>query len=346
MRSIGTVFAVGARTALGGATETAMILRTGLPGLRAAPLAAGEGGDAVTMGFDPTLEPALVGEERAARLAELALAELGAAAGSALGAKKLRAVLSLPEPRPDQKRTEAGVLLARRLRAALAGPFGNPPVELSTQGAAGLAYALPSALTALAAREVDALLVGGAHSDYDPAAIGVLEASERLFSSTRPDALIPGECAAFALIARDDFGHVHGLSPLPPIFAVRSDSGDLTPYNDTSAFDASSLSKVIREATAELEDELKVGWALGDHGVEHYRTRELYSALVRTHGRWCEPIAIDAPAQRLGHMGAAALPLCLTLAANMVRRGFAPTPFGLLLAGSDGGERGALLVGS
>lgn len=346
MRSIGTLFAVGARTTLGGATETAMILRTGLPALRAAPLAAGDDGDAVTMGFDPTLDPFLTGEERAARLAELALAELATAAGTAIGGKRLRAVLALPEPRPDQRRAEAGVLLAQRLRAALSGPFGNPPAELSTQGAAGLAYVLPAALAALAAREVDVLLVGGAHSDYDPETIRALEAGERLFSVSRPDALIPGECAAFALIARDDFGHVHGLSPLLRIYAVSSDTGDLTPYNDTSALDASSLSKVIRDATSALEDELQVGWALGDHGAEHYRTRELYSALVRTHKRWCEPIAIDAPAQRIGHMGAAALPLSLTLAANMVRRGFAPTPFGLLFAGSDGGERGAILVGS
>jgi 3-oxoacyl-[acyl-carrier-protein] synthase-1 len=297
------------------------------------------------MTFDATQDPHAVGEERAARLAHAALGEVAAALGPHARSTKLRVALAFPEARPGQQRAEVGRILSFQLRTALRETFGDQPIEVSAYGAAGLAYVLPDALTALATREVDAVLVGGAHSDYDPMQILALDVAGRLFSSTRLDAVVPGECAAFALVARDDFGQKTGLEPLCRIHAVASESGDITAYNDESSLDATALAKVIRTCASVLPDELKVGWAIGDHGFEHYRTRELYAALTRTNDVWCPPVAIDAPAQRLGRLGAAGLPLALVLATDMFKRGYAPSPFGLLMAGSDGGERGAILVG-
>ncbi len=346
LRGIGSVFATSARTPFGlSAEQTALLCRTGLPAITAAPLASQDGA-AVTMGFDLTLDPYLVGEERAARLCREALLEIGHVLGASARSLKLLVVLALPEPRPGQRRSEANLALAQLIRPALREVFGDPPVESSMQGSAGLAYLLPEALTRLAMREFDAVLVGGVQSDYDPQAVLALEVAGRLFNPENGDGVIPGEAAAFALIGRDDLGNTLKQRPLCRVLAVGSDTSDITPYGDTSAFDATSLSNVIRTCCSILPDELKVGWAIADHGVEHYRVRELYSALTRTHTLWCPPIAVDAPAQRMGQMGAAALPLSLTLACDMYRRDYAPTPCGLLLAGSDGGERGGILVGS
>ena len=74
--------------------------------------------------------------------------------------------------------------------------------------------------------------------------------------------------------------------------------------------------------------------------------RELFTAITRVHRRFCEPMSVDSPSQRIGRTGAASLPLFLALATEAYRRGYAPTPFGLLFAGSDGGERAALVVSS
>lgn len=298
------------------------------------------------MAYDRTQDPLLVGEERAGRLAAEALRELARAAGPAARSLRVRAALAMPEARPGQPASEVGRVLAGELRAALRETFGEVEVDVSAAGAAGLAYVLPRALAALAAREVDALIVGGAHSDYDPQQVVALDVAGRLFSPTRIDASIPGESAAFALLGRDDLGHTLGKPALCRVHAVASADGDLSAYNDTSALDPVALSAVVRDAASALPDDCQIGWAIGDHGFEVYRTRELYTALTRTHERWCPPIAIDAPAQRLGRTGAAAMPLALVVAAEMYRRGYAPTPFGLLLGGSDAGERGALLVGS
>lgn len=347
MKSLGTVFAVGARTPLGlDSLSSAMLLRTGIPALTAAPLAQKEG-DAVTMAYDLTQDPLVVGEERAGRLAKAALLEVANKIG-ATNARglKLRVALAFPEPYPGQPRSEVGQILSRELRVALHETFGAPDVEVDARGSASLAYVLSDALGALARREVDAVLAGGAHSDYDPQAIRVLEATGRLFTPESLDAVIPGESAAFALIGRDDLGHRLGLPPLARITAVASESGDMTPYNDESAFEASTMTSVLRAALADLPDEIRIGWAFCDHGVEHFRVRELYTAVARLHRKFCEPMAIDSPTQRIGRTGAASLPLFLALATESFRRGYAPTPFGLLVAGSDGGERGAIVVSS
>jgi len=101
----------------------------------------------------------------------------------------------------------------------------------------------------------------------------------------------------------------------------------------------------VRKAAAELVDEkLRVGWMLTDLTFEMWRVYEWQAMLVRTQHVWGEPQRMDAPAQRLGHLGAAAMPLHMVLASEAWRRGYAPHPLAFSLAGSDSGERAALLM--
>lgn len=295
MKALANVYAVGARSPLGlDALSTALMLRTGLPAITGAPLAA-PGGGPLTMAYDRTQDPLQVGEERAGRLAIEALRELARMAGPAARGLRLRAALAFPEARPGQPKSEVGRVLMSELRTALRETFGEVLVDLSAAGSAGLAYVLPRALSALAAREVDAIIVGGAHSDYDPLQILALDVAGRLFTPERIDGTIPGECAAFALLGRDDLAQTLGLSPLCRIHSVASAEGDLSAYGDASSLDPVALTAVIRDAAAGLPEDCQLGWAIGDHGFEAYRTRELYAALTRTSSSFCPPIAIDAP---------------------------------------------------
>jgi 3-oxoacyl-[acyl-carrier-protein] synthase-1 len=346
MKSLGTIVAVGMRTGIGlDSMATSLLLRTGVPAIGPAPLAAPDG-DPVTMSFDPTLDPYLVGEERAARLGGAALFEVAGALGKSARSLRVRVALAFPEPRPDQRRSEAGQVLATAFRAVLGETFGAPPVDLATQGAAGLAYVLPDALLELASGRVEAVVAGGVHSDYDPAAIRALAATGRLFSADHVDAVLPGEAAAFVVVMRDDTARTLGLTPMARIHAIASATSDVAISDGGRAFESAAMADAIRTATEVLPSELQVGWAVTDLGLEHARVRELYSALTRTHKRFGPPLCVDAPAQRAGHLGAAGLPLALGFMALGFRHGFAPAPFGLALAASDGGERAAVLVGS
>ncbi len=346
MKNRGSIVAVGMRTGIGlDALSTSLLLRTGVPAIAPSPLSTPDG-EPVTMAFDPTLDPYLVGEERAARLGGAALFELAGALGTSARGLRTRVALAFPEPRPDQRRAEAGQVLATSFRALMSESFGSPPVDLAVQGAAGLAYVLPDALAELAAGRVDAVIAGGIHSDYDPAAIRALAVMGRLFTPEHIDAVLPGEAAAFVLITRDETARSLGLAPMARIYDVASESSGSSIDEPGRAFESTAMANAIRAATESLPDEIQVGWAVTDLGFEHARVRELYAAITRAHKRFGPPLSVDAPAQRAGHLGAAALPLALGYMAIGFRHGFAPSPFGVAIAASDAGERAAILVGS
>jgi 3-oxoacyl-[acyl-carrier-protein] synthase I len=343
MRTLGVVGSVGARTALGlTAPQTGFLLRTGATAIAAAPLVDGAG-QAIAMCFDPTLDPYVVGEERAARLAGAALHEALAPLGEAARALSMRLVLCLDE-RYGQSAAQAA-MLAARVHAGVREACPGATLELSARGAAAPAFALPKALEALGAGQVDAVLLGGVHTDYDPRRIARLDAAGRLVGAESLDALIPGEAAAFTVLTRDEIAQRTELPVLARLHDIGSGVERATPDNDESAFDAQGLTAAIRAASDTLkQDGLRVGWSLTDHAFEKARIAAWQTMVTRTHAIWGEPHVVESPAQRLGHLGAAAMPLQIALAAEAWRRGYAPAEIAMAVAGSDAGERGAILM--
>lgn len=365
MKTLGYVLSVGARTSMGlDARQTGFFLRTGMPSVRTAPLvdSVGEG---VTMGFDPTLDPYLVGEARAAELAKAALAEVARPLFGFGRQLRVKVVLSLDEPRllPGgfSMQADATGLLGSLLAPAIREHFGEPTIEVVARGAGGSARPLQTALAELERNAYDAIVFGGVHTDYDPVTIAWLEETGRLYSAANIDAVLPGECAAFALIGQRTLGsrvqrtpsrepdalepRRGSLEPLARIHAIDFGWEDVGPFNDKSAFGATGLTNVVRGAARALPSEMKVGWGIGDHAFELFRIYEWQSMITRTQGVWCEPMLHDAPAQRMGNLGGAAHPLSLVVGAEALSRGYAPAVVGLTYAGSDCGERSAILFG-
>lgn len=343
MRSRALVAAVGARTALGlTATQTALLLRTGVTALGAAPLVDGAG-QQVTMGFDATQDPYLVGPERAARLASFALRDALTPLGPAVQGLSAQLLLCLDEG--GGARAPDAALLAARVHAAARDLLPGAALEISARGAAGPAHALPKALEALEARRVDAVLLGGVHSDYDPLRIAALDEAGRLFSAERLDGLIPGEAAAFALLVRDDVARRADLPGRARVRDLGAGMERARPDNDETPYEAYGLTTAIRAASDEAQKAgLRVGWSISDLSFELWRIKEWQAVITRTHAVWGEPQVMEAPAQRLGNLGAAAMPLGIALAAEAWRRGHAPAPLAMVFAGSDSGERGAILL--
>jgi 3-oxoacyl-[acyl-carrier-protein] synthase-1 len=338
------VVSTGARTALGlSALETAFLLRTGSTGLGASPLVDAEG-EAVTMAFDPTLDPLAIGAERAAVLGVAAMEETIRPVAAVAGLRTAL-VLCVSERFAEKALVAEGATLAGRLHVRARELVSGIELETSARGAASAAFALPRALDALASGALDAVLLGGAHSDYDPAVVRALEAERRLFRPSSPFGVLLGEAAAFVLLAREDVARRLRMPPLARVWGVGSAMERATPSNDVSAFEATGLTRAVRAATAELAaEELRVGHMIVDHGFEVRRLHEWQAMVTRTQTLWGEPSAVEAPAQRLGHVGAAALPLALVLASEGHRRGHAPSPIALATAATDTGERGAILV--
>lgn len=345
MRPLAVVIAVGARTPAGlRAVDCGFSFRASAAIMRPCALVDPDG-EPVTMCFQPTIEPLAVGFERALALAAPALDEVLLQLGPVARTLRARLLLATEEGwgrRDPGGRPRAARLcedLVRRAQASLA----EVGLEVATRGAASAAYLLPGAIAALDAGTIDLAIVGGVHTDYDPERIADLAAAGRLFRPDRRDAMIPGEHAAFFALCRAEVARRLGLSPLASILAVETGEERARPDNDESAYAAAGLTAALRRALGRLGD-VRVGWMLNDLSFETFRHAELHSAALRTQKHFCEPQRFDSPAQRIGHLGAAALPLHVVLASEGFRRGWAPHPVCVAVAGSDGGERGIIVA--
>ena len=347
MKTLASIVGVGAITPLGlHAVDTAFSHRAAAAAMREAPLLDAED-EPITMCFLPTLDPLLTGGARALALASRALEEAVLSLGPAAETLRIRIAVSLDEylgaKAPDGE--VAAQRFAADFNAVAARRIPGVVLETSVRGPAGPGYLLPPLCDALATGSIDAAILGGVHTDYDPHRIAALSGAGRLFRPDNLDALIPGEAAAFVVLMRTDVARRVHVRERAKIHAVATAYEKARPDNDEPAFQATGLSAALRSAMAPLAGErLRAGWLLTDLTFETFRHFELQAATVRTQRHFCEPQQVDSPAQRMGHLGAAAMPLHLTLAVEAFRRGYAPHPHCVSIAGSDGGERAAMLV--
>ena len=159
------------------------------------------------------------------------------------------------------------------------------------------------------------------------------------------DARIPGECTAFFLLMRSQDAARYRLSPLASVLGEGSGREKATPDNDATAYEALGLTKAVREATESLLREGRTaGWTLTDLTTEMRRLQEWESAFVRKQNVLGRPYLIESPAQRIGYLGATALPLFIAMAATAWEHGYAPSTVALLTAGNDGGARAAVVL--
>ena len=347
MKTSASIVSVGAITPVGlGAVDSAFSHRAAAAGMREAPLVDAEG-ERVTMCFLPTLDPRLTGADRASVLARGALTEAITALGPIARTLRARLWLSLDEVFSERgpDGTPAASTFAAELTRSVALHLPELAFEVAARGPASPGYLLPSLCEALNSGAIDAGILGGVHTDYDPRRVAALSAADRLFKPDNLDALIPGESAAFVVLMRPDVARKHKLRSRAEIRAVATGYEKARPDNDESAFQASGLTAALRTALAPLgEQGLRAGWLLTDVTFELFRHYEIQASIVRIQKLLCEPQQVESPAQRMGYLGAAAMPLHLVLAAEAHRRGFAPHPYAVSIAGSDAGERAALLV--
>jgi 3-oxoacyl-[acyl-carrier-protein] synthase-1 len=346
VRALASVVGAGAVTAIGlGATDTAFSHRAGAAGMREAPLVDGAG-DRVTMCFVPILDPLACGGARAALLAARALDEALASIGPAASRLRVRLALNVGQELalPDADGALPVQAIASELVARASRQTAHVALDVSVRGAAGPGYLVAPIAEALASGAIDAAVLGGVHTDYDPSRVAALDAAGRLFRPDRLDALIPGEAAAFVVLVRPEVARRLRLDERLAILHAATAYERARPDNDEPAFVATGLTAALRAGLAPIgEAGLRAGWAITDLTFETFRHFELQAAMTRVQRHLCEPQQVDHPAQRMGHLGAAVMPLHLALAAEAYRRGFAPHRLGLSIAGSDGGERAVLL---
>ncbi|MGH7297469.1 MAG: beta-ketoacyl synthase N-terminal-like domain-containing protein [Polyangiaceae bacterium] len=343
MNTLAVVVGAGARTSVGlTARHTAFLLRCGAAGFHETPLL-DLNEEPVTIGTVPVIDPLLVGADRVRLLAEAALGEALASLGDKLPELRLRIVLGLDERlgvKVDGAPTAADTLAADMNDRARKRGVGAVVVEAVARGEASAGLRLKAACDELAAGGVDVVLLGGAHSDYDPPVLQRLSEQGRLFGSGCINGIIPGECAAFVVLCAAGFARKHDLPVRSKLHGIGQGFEKANPDNDLPSSPAQGLTLAMKQATASLlADKVRAGWILTDMTAEMHRIHEFQSVFVRAQPVLGNPQWIDAHAHRLGQLGAAALPLHAAIAATNWRHGFGPHGLALSMVGSDSGER-------
>ncbi len=359
MKTLAVISGVGAITSLGlTAPQTAFVYRTGHVGMRESALL-DQAGEKITLCSVPTLDPWLAGEARLIQLALPALEEALGQLGEHAKSLRIKVYLCVDEwlaaPRSGADNVQpspaaAGQLPAQRVASALlfrARSLAHQNVTIETRadgpGAPGLF--LEEACELLNVNAADVIVILAVHSDHDPLIVSELERSGRLFSSDHLDGLIGGEAAACLLLTTPRTASKLMLTPHVALHTVGTAYERARPDNDDSAYEAAGLTVASRRALAPLtEAKLKCGWLLADATYEMREVYEWQALVTRSQRALTLPQQGDFPAHRLGHLGAAALPVLLTLIFEAYRRGAAPHPRALLYAGSDAGLRTALVV--
>jgi 3-oxoacyl-[acyl-carrier-protein] synthase I len=344
VNTLAVVVGVGARTSAGlTARHTAFLLRAGAVGLRDSPLLDIDD-QPVTFGRVPTLDPTMIGADRVRALAVAAAGEALVAAGEVATGLRVKIVVGLDVHlgRHAPGGSSAADDIGRALRDSVAGRVASATFEAIARGEAASALKLDAACAELAAGQVDLVLLGGAHSDYDPAIVLGLSSEGRLFGPEKINGVLPGESAGFLLLANPVFARRAGLPARARLHSVGNGFEKARPDNDEPSFEARGLTVAVHAAAAAMESgKLRAGWALTDMTAEAHRVNEWQAMFVRTQRYWCEPQCVDALAHKLGRLGAAAMPVQVALAATAWRHGFAPHPIAISMVGSDTGERAA-----
>lgn len=342
------VIATAARTPVGLCAEsTAAAVRCGVTRAREFPFVS-EAGELVVVHYDCRLSTKWEGRERVLLLAEAAWEEaLAKLERYDAQPGQLHLLLSLPEPRPGFSNEDAAWVFAKveeKLRARVA-RTRLPPchVVLAGRGHAGPMLAMQQAVRQSASEAGGLYLVLGADSYHHPDTFVALEKDRRFAGPEVRSGFVPGEGAGCLVLATATTRKAWGAPSLAQVAGVGSAQESLLRQSDTGSF-GEAMSLAVAEAVAELSlPKQAVDAVYCDINGERYRSEEWGFVALRVSQAF-KPVDYQAPADCWGDVGASFGPLAANLAVQSFTRGYFSGSRALILAGSDSGLRGALLV--
>jgi 3-oxoacyl-[acyl-carrier-protein] synthase-1 len=249
-------------------------------------------------------------------------------------------VLALPEPRPKHPCDRRSFL--RCLATQTGGAFSLQQSDCSHTGRAGGITAIGQAAEVIRIGQATVMLAGGVDTYRDLYALGTLDLERRVKSEVHLDGFVPGEAAAFVLLARRDVAVragvpvIAGLSPVSFAF----ETGHLyseEPYRGDGL--ATAISQLVRAGAIDAPIE-EVYSSM--NGESHW-AKEWGVAYARNRAAFAPAHRIHHPADSLGDTGSACGPLMVALAAHGMKQGYHRAPF-LIYGSSDDGPRAAIVV--
>ena len=339
------LLAVSARTPVGaGSAASAAAVRAGMALFKNHPFMVDAKGQSMVVARDTFLPVEMAVADRLAVLGTSALQEAVSALKGVDPARlpAISVLAGLPEPRPGLPEHLVAEL-SPRLQHALGAPCRVSGVAASQHGHAAGLLAVGSALARIRAGSDELFLAGGIDSWLEPETLEWLDASGQLHALSNTWGFIPGEAAAFCLLAGKSTAKRLGFEPLQWVGAFGMTREHNLIKTDTVCL-GHGMTEAIRQAAAGLPAGQRVDQGYGDINGEPYRGDELGYAIVRTSEHFVAPGDFITPADCWGDIGAASGPAYVALASIAATRGYAKGPRAMTLASSEGGARAALLL--
>ncbi len=246
-------------------------------------------------------------------------------------------MLSLPECRTTIDIDEQRLL--NRLAAQTGRDFDVAGSDASYRGRAGGLQAFAAAMESVHSGRTSLALVGGIDTYIDPYILATLDLDKRVKSDAHLDGFIPGEGAAFVLLAKAGAGALPALASVSKV-AVGFEPGHI---HSEDTYQGEGLAQTFQQLAEAEAASSPVETVLSSMNGEGYWAKEWGVARVRHDAMFHAEHDMYHPADCTGDLGAACGPMLLGLAALGIRQGYYRCPV-LVYASSDYGSRAALIL--
>jgi 3-oxoacyl-[acyl-carrier-protein] synthase-1 len=283
------------------------------------------------------LNDATAREIRLAQLATAPLAECLAAVASLR--EPLPLVLALPELQPSRP------IDGKRFLSLLVLAGARFDVDRSVAvdaGRAGGLIAISRACEMIRTGQRPFVIAGGVDTYRDLFVLGTLDAERRVKSDVHMDGFVPGEGAAFLLLASATAARAHGAAPLASLTRV-VDGVETGHLYATEAYRGDGLATALSVLVKAGAVATPFGEVWSSMNGENHWAKEWGVSYLRNRAAFAEDYDTQHPADCVGDTGAACGPLMVALAAMGMRDGYRRSP-ALVYCSSDRGPRAVLGV--
>ncbi|AIC31186.1 3-oxoacyl-(acyl-carrier-protein) synthase protein (plasmid) [Rhizobium etli bv. mimosae str. IE4771] len=327
--SIGMVTAVGLD-----APSSCAAMRARLDGFQETQFV-GPGGDWL-IGAPVQMPRNWIGEKRLAHMAAAAICEAFDEVPEARG--KTALVLCLPEEDRQGRPLQEDASVLRQI-SQIAEIELNLHSHIVPHGRPSGHVALDQARRLLARDVTPFVMIAGVDSYLTSAALSHYMGAERILTPNNSDGFIPGEAAAAVLCSRS-FGSKFQLFGLglarEPAFIYNGADFPLRGDGLTEAY-----RMALDEAGIAMNE---IGYRIADLIGETYWFKQTALANLRLLRGRHDPQDLWSPAESLGNIGAAVVPLMLGMGWMGARKGYAPAAPVLIEASNDAGACGAAIL--
>lgn len=338
------IVGLGVRCAVGlVGPAAAAAVRAGVSALREHPFMMDKVGEPMIVSYEPTLDLALEGPDRFARLAAPALREaLAPLSGRNVDLASVRTVIGTPDPRPG---LPSGIedALGNAVSTVMERKASQRSTILPNGHAAGL-LAMKHARDLLHTGRSRFCLAGGVDSYLTADSLEWMDEVGILKSSRNRNGFHPGEAAGFCLLTTAATAMEFSLPVLGWVETMGS-AREESPIRTKTICVGRGLSEAIRQATSPLRlPEERIDDTICDLNGEPYRSEEFAFTVLRTQLAFVSGTQFVAPADCWGDIGAASGPLFANLAIASALRGYAKGPRTMIWASSERGDRAAVVI--